>query len=84
MKIRMKLSVLMITVTLISTAMMGISTYYKSTGTIMDLTESAMAQVNTNKAQTIEAMIDKEKRSMQLVAGEPEIAELLLEDAAGE
>lgn len=74
----------MITVTLISTAMMGISTYYKSTGTIMDLTESAMAQVNTNKAQTIEAMIDKEKRSMQLVAGEPEIAELLLKDAAGE
>ncbi|KUP23472.1 methyl-accepting chemotaxis protein [Paenibacillus sp. DMB5] len=84
MKIRMKLSVMMIAVILISTAMMGVFTYYKSTGTIMDLTESAMAQVNTNKAQTIEAMIDKEKRSMQLVAGESEIAELLLKDAAGE
>lgn len=84
MKIRMKLSVMMIVVTLISTAMMGVFTYNKSTGTIMDLTESAMAQVNTNKAQTIEAMIDKEKRSMQQAAGESEIIELLAREAAGE
>ncbi|MEI2399576.1 methyl-accepting chemotaxis protein [Paenibacillus sp. FSL R10-2199] len=84
MKIRMKLSVMMIVVTLISTALMGIFTYSKSTGTIMNLTESSMAQVNTNKAQTIAAMIDKEKRSMQLVAGESEIAELLLQAGKGE
>lgn len=77
MKIRMKLSVMMIVVTLISTALMGIFTYTKSTGTILDLTESSMAQVNTNKAQTIAAMIDKEKRSIQQVAGESEISELL-------
>lgn len=75
---------MMIVVTLISTAMMGVFTYNKSTGTIMDLTESAMAQVNTNKAQTIEAMIDKEKRSMQQAAGESEIIELLAREAAGE
>ncbi|MNB72648.1 Methyl-accepting chemotaxis protein McpA [compost metagenome] len=75
---------MMIVVTLISTAMMGVFTYNKSTGTIMDLTESAMAQVNTNKAQTIEAMIDKEKRSMQQAAGESEIIELLAREAAGD
>lgn len=69
MKIRMKLSVMMIVVTLISTALMGIFTYTKSTGTIMNLTESSMAQVGTDKAQTIGAMIDKEKRNIQLVAG---------------
>ncbi|WP_342423508.1 methyl-accepting chemotaxis protein [Paenibacillus sp. FSL E2-0178] len=84
MKIRMKLSVMMIVVTLISTALMGIFTYTKSTGTILNLTEASMAQVNTNKAQTIAAMIDKEKRSMQLVAGESEIAELLLQAGNGE
>ncbi|WP_340022570.1 methyl-accepting chemotaxis protein [Paenibacillus sp. FSL K6-1096] len=83
MKIRMKLSVMMIVVTLISTALMGIFTYTKSTGTIMNLTESSMAQVGTNKAQTIGAMIDKEKRNIQLVAGESEIAELLLQVASG-
>lgn len=77
MKIRMKLSVMMIVVTLISTALMGIFTYTKSTGTIMNLTEASMAQANTNKAQTIAAMIDKEKRSMQLVAGDSEIVQLL-------
>lgn len=83
MKIRMKLSVMMIVVTLISTALMGIFTYTKSTATIMNLTESSMEQANTNKAQTIGAMIDKEKRNIQLVAGESEIAELLLQAANG-
>lgn len=83
MKIRMKLSALMIVVTLISTVLMGAFTYSKSTRTILNLTETSMAQMNTNKAQTIEAMIDKEKRSMELVAGESEIAELLLKSASG-
>ncbi|OKP89036.1 methyl-accepting chemotaxis protein [Paenibacillus sp. P32E] len=83
MKIRMKLSVLMIVVTLISTLLMGVFTYSKSTKTILNLTDTAMAQVNTNKAQTIEAMIDKEKRNMELVAGESEIAELLLKSEDG-
>ncbi|CAH1190117.1 hypothetical protein PAECIP111892_00013 [Paenibacillus auburnensis] len=83
MKIRMKLSVMMIAVTMISTALMGIFTYNKSTSTILNLTDASMGQVNTNKAQTIEAMIDKEKRSIQLVAGETEIAEVLLEEQSG-
>ncbi|MGN7760726.1 methyl-accepting chemotaxis protein [Paenibacillus sp. 22594] len=83
MKIRMKLSVLMIVVTLISTLLMGVFTYSKSTKTILNLTDTAMGQVNTNKAQTIEAMIDKEKRNMELVAGESEIAELLLKSEDG-
>ncbi|WP_249897928.1 methyl-accepting chemotaxis protein [Paenibacillus sp. PK3_47] len=73
----MKLTVWMIAITLLSTGLLGIFTYSKSTGTILDLTESAMRQVNTNKAETIAAMIDKEKRSMALVAEQTEIIELL-------
>lgn len=83
MKIRMKLSVMMIAVTLLSTVIMGAFTYNKSTNTILGLTESAMKQVNTNKAETIAAMIDKEKRSMALVAGQTEIIELLQQNKTG-
>ncbi|ULO05786.1 methyl-accepting chemotaxis protein [Paenibacillus sp. 19GGS1-52] len=83
MKIRMKLSVMMIAITVFSTALMGGFTYNKSTSTIMDLTESSMKQINTDKAETIEAMIDKEKRNMQLVAGETEITDLLLKAGNG-
>ncbi|WP_229521528.1 methyl-accepting chemotaxis protein [Paenibacillus monticola] len=79
----MKLSVMMIAITVFSTALMGGFTYNKSTSTIMDLTESSMKQINTDKAETIEAMIDKEKRNMQLVAGESEITELLLRAGNG-
>ncbi|MEK5029485.1 methyl-accepting chemotaxis protein [Paenibacillus sp. FSL M7-1046] len=83
MRIRMKLSVMMIAVTLLSTVIMGAFTYNKSTNTILGLTESAMKQVNTNKAETIAAMIDKEKRSMALVAGQTEIIELLQQNKTG-
>ncbi|NUU59808.1 methyl-accepting chemotaxis protein [Paenibacillus agri] len=83
MKIRMKLSVMLIVVTLFSTAVMGIFTYNKSTHTILNLTESSMEQVTDNKAENIEAMIDKEKRSIALVAGQTEIAELLQKAGKG-
>ncbi|WP_054941426.1 methyl-accepting chemotaxis protein [Paenibacillus ihuae] len=83
MKIRMKLSILMLVVTLISTLLMGIFTYSKSTKTILNLTDTSMTQVNTNKAQIIEAMIDKEKRNMELIAGESTISELLLKSEDG-
>lgn len=77
MKIRTKLSMMMIAVTLLSIMVMGTFTQSKSTNSILDLTETSMKQVNTNKAQTIESMIDKEKRSIALVAGQSEIVELL-------
>ncbi|ASA20518.1 methyl-accepting chemotaxis protein [Paenibacillus donghaensis] len=83
MKIRMKLSIMMIGVTLLSTAVMGVFIYNKSSETILDLTESSMNQVTTNKAETIEAMIEKEKRSIALVAGETEIKQLLLSSQNG-
>ncbi|WP_239004555.1 methyl-accepting chemotaxis protein [Paenibacillus tepidiphilus] len=83
MKIRMKLSVIMIAVTLLSTVIMGVFTYNKSTGTILDMTETAMAEMNKGKADTIQAVISKEQRSMALVAQETEVAELLLKAAKG-
>lgn len=84
MKIRMKLAVTMIAVTLLSISMMAFFTYSKSTGTIEEMTDSAMRQVNTDKAETINAMIDKEKRSIELVAEDSEIVELLQKQANGE
>jgi methyl-accepting chemotaxis protein len=83
MKIRLKLSLMMIGVTLLCIAVMGVFTYLKSTHAIVNLTENAMKQVNMNKSQTIEAMIAKEKRSAELIAGRSEIVELLLQAGNG-
>jgi len=83
MKIRTKLSLMMIAVTLFSTLVMGVFTYDKSTKSMLSLTETSMMQVNTNKAQTIESMIDKEKMSMAIVAGQTEIVDLLLQAGNG-
>lgn len=83
MKITLKLSVMLIAVTLFSTAVMGIFTYSKSTHTILDQTESAMRQITANKAENISAMIEKEKRSIALVAGQTEITQLLQQAEQG-
>ena len=83
MKIKTKLATMMIGVTLLSTVVMGSFTYNKSTSSIMNLTETAMKQVNSNKAETIESMIDKEERSMALIAGQTEIADLLVKAGGG-
>jgi methyl-accepting chemotaxis protein len=83
MKIRLKLSLMMIGVTLLCIAVMGVFTYLKSTQAIVSLTENSMKQVNTNKAQTISAMISKEKRSIELIAGRSEIVEFLLQAGNG-
>lgn len=83
MKIKTKLSIMMIAVTLLSTIVMGAFTYNKSTHSIMNLTDTAMRQVTTNKAETIESMIDKEKRSIELIAEQTEIADLLLKASGG-
>lgn len=83
MKIRLKLSLMMIGVTLLCIAVMGVFTYLRSTQAIVSLTENSMKQVNTNKAQTISAMISKEQRSIELIAGRSEIVELLLQAGNG-
>lgn len=83
MKIRLKLSLIMIGMTLLCIAVMGVFTYLKSTQAIVSLTETSMKQGNTNKAQTIESMIAKEKRNIELIAGETEIVELLLKAGNG-
>lgn len=67
MKIRLKLSLVMIGVTLLCISVMGIFTYLKSTQAIVNLTENSMKQVNTNKAQTISAMIAKSREAQSLL-----------------
>ena len=83
MKIKTKLSVMMIAVSLLSTIVMGAFTYNKSSNSILNLTETAMGQVTTDKAETIESMIDKERRSIELISGQTEIADLLLKASGG-
>ncbi|KGE16410.1 methyl-accepting chemotaxis protein [Paenibacillus wynnii] len=83
MKIKTKLAMIMIAVTLLSTILMGAFTYNKSTSSILNLTETAMFQVNTNKAETIKSMIDKESRNMALIAEQTEIADLLIKAGKG-
>ena len=77
MSIRMKISVAMIVVIIFSIAAMGAITYYKSSGTIMDLTDSGMSETNKENANLINAMIEKESRNIALVAGQKEVEELL-------
>jgi methyl-accepting chemotaxis protein len=83
MKIRIKLALMMIAVTLFTTITMGIFTYNKSTHTIMLLTESLMGQVISNKIENLEDFVGEEKRSIAVVAGQAEIAELLLKAGEG-
>ena len=84
MKIQVKLSLLMIAVTLLSTALMSEFTRSKSVESITGLSEAAMQQMTSGKVETIRAMIEKESDQMEMIAGYPEITELLLTAAAGE
>lgn len=84
MKIQVKLSLLMIAVTLLSTALMSQFTRSKSVESITELSETAMQQMTSGKVETIRAMIEKESDQMEMIAGYPEITELLQTAAAGE
>lgn len=67
MKIRLKLSLMMIGVTLLCIAVMGVFTYLRSTQAIVSLTENSMKQVNTNKAQTISARFRRSREVLNLL-----------------
>ena len=71
MKIQVKLSLLMIAVTLLSTALMSEFTRSKSVESITGLSEAAMQQMTSGKVETIRAMIEKESDQMEMIAGYP-------------
>ncbi len=84
MKLRVKLSILMITMMLFTIGIMGVIALLKSTETINDLTKSTMTEINRENSTVISAMIDKEKRNIQLVASMKEAEEILQKSKTGQ
>ena len=77
MKLRVKLSIVMISMMIVTIGIMGAISLIKSTGTIESLTSSAMAEINKENSSVISAMIDKEERNIQLIASMKEAEEIL-------
>lgn len=84
MKLRVKLSIAMISMMFVAIAIMGAVTLLKSTDTINKMTSSAMTEINKENSTIIGSMIEKEKRNIQLVAQQKEVEEILLKSKNGE
>jgi methyl-accepting chemotaxis protein len=84
MKIRVKLSIVMISMMLVSTLIMGGVTLIKSINTITDLTQSSMREIDKDNSIIIRSMIEREKISVALMAGQKEFEEILLKAQKGE
>ncbi|QWU18000.1 methyl-accepting chemotaxis protein [Paenibacillus sophorae] len=83
MKIRTKLSLMILAVSLFSTIVMGIFSYSKSSSTLASMTSASMLHLNSSKSDTIAAMIEKEQRNLALIAGEHDIAQVLVQAKNG-
>ncbi|AIQ12327.1 methyl-accepting chemotaxis protein [Paenibacillus durus] len=83
MKIRTKLSLMILAVSLFSTIVMGIFSYSKSSSTLASMTSASMLHLNSSKSDTIAAMIEKEQRNLALIAGERDITQLLVQAQSG-
>jgi len=84
MKLRVKLSIAMISMMFVAIAIMGVVTLLKSTDTINKMTGSAMTEINKENSTIIRSMIEKEKRNIQLVAQQKEVEEILKKSKNGE
>ncbi|KAA8999781.1 methyl-accepting chemotaxis protein [Paenibacillus spiritus] len=83
MSIRLKISMIMIALTTLCIAVMGGFTYFKSSDVLTGMSEEAMLSLASSKSETIAAMIDKEQRSVEMLAEQQEIRDLLAEDGKG-
>lgn len=77
MKIRSKLSLMVLAVTLLSTALMGYFSYSKSAGSLGSMSDNSMLELNKSRGETINTMIQKEQNSVAVFAGEAGVTELL-------
>lgn len=84
MKIRTKISIAMVSLVVISTIVIGGFSLLKSRDTISNLTGSAMLEINKDNASSIQAMIEKEMRSVALIAEQKEVTEILSKVQKGE
>lgn len=84
MKLRVKLSLIMFIMMVITIVIMGSISLYKSTTTIRNLTQASMSDTNNESSKVISSIIEKEKRSIQLISDQSEVAELLQKQKNGE
>ncbi len=84
MKLRVKLSLILFIMMVVTILIMGSISLYKSTTTIRELTKSSMTNTNMENSTVIKAMIEKEKRNIQLISDQSEVAELLQKQKDGE
>lgn len=84
MNITKKLSIFIILLMIFSILSMGAFSLIKSTNTISTLTDAAMNELNKSNYNIIRSMIEKESRSIALIAEHTEITELLQKKQAGD
>lgn len=84
MKLRAKLSIVMITMMIVTIGVMGGIALLKSTQTIGNITKSAMTEINKENSTIISSMIDKEQRNIALIAKQKEVEEILVSSKNGE
>lgn len=84
MKIRAKLSIAMIALMLVTTLIMGGVALYKSASTITSVTRASMTDINKENSIILKSMIDKERRTVSLIAAQKEVEEFLLKSKNGE
>ncbi len=84
MKLRVKLSLIMFIMMVITIVIMGSISLYKSTTTIRNLTQASMSDTNNESSKVISSIIEKEKRTIQLISDQSEVAELLQKQKNGE
>ncbi len=84
MTIRVKLSIAMILMIVLSTLVMGGITVFKSADTVQNLTESTMTEITDENATIIESMINKEVRNIELIADQKEVQDVLVKFENGE
>jgi methyl-accepting chemotaxis protein len=77
MKIRTKLSAVMVIITLLSISIVGYFATNKSEKTMIDVTEAAMFQNNKNNAVAIMSTLQYEERYAGMISDEQEIIQLL-------
>lgn len=84
MKIRAKLSIAMIALMLVTTLIMGGVALFKSASTITEVTRASMTDINKENTMILKSMIDKERRTVSLIAAQKEVEEFLLKSQNGE
>ncbi len=78
MSIRIKLTIILIALMVFSIAGMGAFTYFRSAGTIMDITDSAMAEITKDNYNLISSLIETETKSVAMLAESKEAEDFLV------